>query len=239
MLISSSALYAVVLLPTLSLCSPETKDSEKVPSRVSNTLPTLPWSHRNNKPSRLLKWTTDPQSAWWERALSSRDPKSSQQPLPATPTKCTYLPSETDPVCNHGCICSGSDSSCRSIYFTNLTRPSPRPHYRICTQWKLNHDSQLRYGLQQVGFNITSLPVKCGWQRLQSISELRVGRGKIDVNGTEQLSWGDPAEVLAIEGIMRREYPFVEILVIVATLVGPIFMCFGICSWYLVFDRKK
>jgi hypothetical protein len=99
----------LLLSTTLASSSPASK------TRAS----ALPWTTRK-EPSKLLKWTTDPKHSWWGKKLLSirADPKTS--PLPPTPTKCTYLPSETDPVCNHGCICSSD--GCASIYFANLTR---------------------------------------------------------------------------------------------------------------------
>lgn len=231
MLLSLPNLYTILFLPHLILASPYANNDEKAQaSKTIKSPQVLPWSSRNQAPSLLLQWTTDPKSSWWKRHLLPREDHDNS--LPPTPTHCTYLPSTTDPNCSEGCLCS--DSNCASIFFTNLTRPSPRPSYHVCTQWKLNHDNQLRYGLQQAGFNITKQTTKCGWQRLHSIMELRVGRGKIDVNGTEEWNWGVPEEVEVIEGILKREYPFVEILIICGTLVGPIFMVFGLAGWYRV-----
>jgi hypothetical protein len=69
--------------------------------------------------------------------------------------------------------------------------------------------------------------------------ELRVGRGNVDVNGTDDLPFGDMAEVAKIEEIMRREYPFVEILIILATLVGPIFLFLTSVIWFGWADKPK
>lgn len=70
--------------------------------------------------------------------------------------------------------------------------------------------------------------------------ELRVGRGSIDVNGTEELPWGNMAEVAVIQEVLRREYPFIEIMIIVATLVGPIIGICGLFGWCVVLgDRKR
>lgn len=63
---------------------------------------------------------------------------------------------------------------------------------------------------------------------------LRVSRGSIDVNGTLEFDRGDPEEIGAIEAVLRGEYPFIEILVLCATLVGPIAMLFGLCAWMAV-----
>jgi hypothetical protein len=60
---------------------------------------------------------------------------------------------------------------------------------------------------------------------------MRVGRGSVDVNGTDSQNWGDPEELEVVRGVMRREYPFVEILVICATCVGPIFSFFAMGLW--------
>jgi hypothetical protein len=202
---------------------------------ASKTIETLPWTPRK-EPSKLLRWITDPEHSWWKRNLLRRD--SNTQPAIPTPTKCTYLPSNTDPVCNHGCICG--NSGCAPIYFANLTKPvDNRPVYHVCTPWQLNHQSQLRWGLQQVGFSIVTNHTKCGWMRLSHVTELRVGRGNIDVNGTDELPFGDMAELAKIEEIMRREYPFVEILIILATLIGPIFLCFTSVIWFGWADKPQ
>jgi len=60
---------------------------------------------------------------------------------------------------------------------------------------------------------------------------MKVGRGSIDVNGTDAQPFGDPEELAVVEEVMKREYPFVEILVIVATTVGPIFSFFALGGW--------
>ena len=79
-----------------------------------------------------------------------------------------------------------------------------------------------------------SNPVQCGWQSVKTVSALRVSRGSIDVNGTLQYDQGDPAEIANIEAVLKHEYPFVEILVLCATLVGPICILLGLCSWFII-----
>jgi hypothetical protein len=154
-----------------------------------------------------------------------------------TPTFCSYEPSTTD--CNTGCICS---PSCKSIYITNYTRlaavnakqsnASLGPNYHICTSWELNYPAQISYALQEAGFAILpGKPYKCGWQSWGSVVALRVNRGRIAINGTLQQDHGDPAELEVIRSVLIAEYPFVEILVLCATLVGPIVMGFGLCFW--------
>jgi hypothetical protein len=118
------------------------------------------------------------------------------------------------------------------MYFSNSSKPaSNRPVYHVCTPWQLNHQHQLTNGLIQSGFTIVNNYNKCGWQRLAHITDLGVGRGNIDVNGTDDLPFGDMAELAKIEEVLRREYPFVEILIILATLVGPIFLFFSSIVW--------
>jgi hypothetical protein len=90
-----------------------------------------------------------------------------------------------------------------------------------------------------MGFTIVDNYTKCGWQRLAHITELRVGRGNIDVNGTDDLPFGDMAELAKIEELLRREYPFVEILIILATLIGPIFLFFASIGWFAWAERER
>jgi hypothetical protein len=154
-----------------------------------------------------------------------------------TPTFCSYEPSTTD--CNTGCICS---PSCKSIYITNRTRlaavsaqkpdASLGPNYHICTAWQLNYPDQISYALREAGFAILpDQPHRCGWQKGGSVVAQQVSRGHIDINGTLQYDQGDPAELAVIQSVLRAEYPFVEILILCATLVGPIFMGLGLCFW--------
>lgn len=154
-----------------------------------------------------------------------------------TPTFCSYMPSNSD--CNTGCLCQ---SFCGSIYITNYTRlaavnanepnASLGPNYHICVNWQLNYPAQLSYAFQEAGFAVLpEQPYQCGWQTLGSVSALRVSRGSIDVNGTLEYDQGDPAELAAIFGVLRAEYPFVEILVVCATMVGPLCILLGYCVW--------
>jgi len=156
-----------------------------------------------------------------------------------TPTFCSYEPSQTD--CNTGCICS---PSCKSIYITNYTRlaavnagqphASLGPNYHICTAWQLNYPAQLSYAFQEAGFAILpGQPYRCGWQVWGSVVAMRVNRAGIDINGTLQYDQGDPEELAVIRSVLISEYPFVEIMVLCATLVGPIFMGLGLCVWTL------
>lgn len=55
-----------------------------------------------------------------------------------------------------------------------------------------------------------------------------MSRASIDVNGTLEYDRGNPAEIAVIEAVLRREYPFVEILIICATLVGLTVTVFGL-----------
>lgn len=71
------------------------------------------------------------------------------------------------------------------------------------------------------------------------VSAMRVGRGSIDVNGTLDDPYGIPAELVAIEDVMVAEYPFVEILIICATLVGPIFIFGGAIGWCVYADGNR
>ena len=154
-----------------------------------------------------------------------------------TPTFCSYEPSSTD--CNTGCICS---PGCKSIYITNFTRlaavnaqqPNATlgPNYHICTAWQLNYPAQISHAFQEAGFAILpGQPHQCGWQTGGSVVAHRVSRAGIDINGTLQYDQGDPAELAVIRSVLRAEYPFVEILILCATLVGPIFMGLGLCIW--------
>lgn len=68
---------------------------------------------------------------------------------------------------------------------------------------------------------------------------MRVGRGSIDVNGTLEQQFGDPLELARIEEVMKHEYPFVEIIIICATLVGPIFMFAGMLPWCLWANKER
>jgi hypothetical protein len=193
------------------------------------------WTSRKS-PSALIKWTTDPKHAFWKKWSPSnpsnshnwykRSPTTTPQP---TPTKCTYVPENTDNGCPKGCIC---DTQCASIFFTNFTKPPElRSQYHVCTNWMLNHASQLRYSFQQAGFTLLDKPNICGWQSLQKVSAMRVGRGSVDVNGTATENWGNEQELMVVRGIMEREYPFIEILVICATTVGPVFSFLGLGIW--------
>jgi hypothetical protein len=154
-----------------------------------------------------------------------------------TPTFCSYEPSSTD--CSTGCICS---PGCKSIYITNYTRlaavndrqpdASLGPNYHICTAWQLNYPAQISYAFQEAGFAILpGQPYQCGWQTWGSVVAQRVNRAGIDINGTLQYDQGDPAELAVIQSVLKAEYPFVEILVLCATLLGPIFMGVGLCFW--------
>jgi hypothetical protein len=231
------SLFTILLPCYAAIAESRLGKAKDSPSETTNWTPLLEWS-TPKPPSNLLKWTVDPSNAWWEKhLLRARDPKSKSTQLPPTPTKCSYIPESTQPECPRGCICSSDD--CASIWFTNTSRPEPRPLYHVCTSWKLNHQHQLRAGLEKAGFESTRKPVECGWQKLKFIIELRVARGSIDVNGTEALPWGDMAEVAIIEDVLKREYPFIEILIIVATLVGPIFSLFGWCCWMALWGQRK
>lgn len=155
-----------------------------------------------------------------------------------TPTFCSYEPSTTD--CNTGCICS---TNCKSIYITNFTRLAAvvngqqpdaylGPSYHICTVWQLNYPAQISHAFREAGFAILpGQPYQCGWQTWGSVSAQRVSRASININGTLQYDRGDPAELAVIQSVLKAEYPFVEILVLCATLVGPIFMGLGLCFW--------
>lgn len=185
-------------------------------------------------PSALIKWTTDPEHAFWSNLFNHplqhqhNERAATTTPLP-TPTKCTYVPENTAGSCPKGCICK---TQCAGIYFTNLTKPaSQRSQYHVCTNWMLNHASQLRFGFVEAGFTLLDRPNKCGWQRLNGVSALRVGRGSVDVNGTEMENWGNAGELEVVRGVMEREYPFVEVLVICAMTVGPIFSFLGLGIW--------
>jgi hypothetical protein len=68
---------------------------------------------------------------------------------------------------------------------------------------------------------------------------MRVGRGSIDVNGTVAQQFGDPFEIAKIEEVMKAEFPFVEILIICATLVGPIFMFLGMIPWCVWASKER
>jgi hypothetical protein len=103
----------------------------------------------------------------------------------------------------------------------------------------LNYPSQLHEQLQIEGFEVVKKPVECGWQQISRVSALGVGRGSIDVNGTDEQPWGDPAEIGRIKEVLRREYPFVEILIICATLVGPVFVIFTLSAWCVWANREK
>lgn len=161
-----------------------------------------------------------------------------------TPTFCSYMPSTSD--CYTGCICG---PSCSSIYITNYTllsavnanepNASLGPNYHICVNWQLNYPAQLSYAFQEVGFAVLpGAPYQCGWQQWGSVTALRVSRGSIDVNGTLEFDRGDPDELMLIEEVLNREYPFVEILVLCATLVGPAVMLFGMCAWMAMRPRE-
>ncbi|RDI87510.1 hypothetical protein Vi05172_g2540 [Venturia inaequalis] len=186
-----------------------------------------------NPPSALIKWTTDPNHAFWSHLFppnphAYKKRSETTTPLP-TPTKCTYVPENTAESCPKGCICK---TQCASIFLTNLTNPPHlRSQYHICTNWMLNHASQLRHGFQQAGFTLLDRPSRCGWQRLSGVSALRVGRGSVDVNGTASENWGNGGEIDVLRGVMEREYPFVEILVICAFTVGPVFSFLGLGVW--------
>ncbi|QDS77040.1 hypothetical protein FKW77_006692 [Venturia effusa] len=190
------------------------------------------WTSRN-PPSALTKWTTDPDHAFWSHLFKRSSPHKFEEretttPHP-TPTKCTYVPENTAESCPKGCICK---TQCAGIFFANLTKPvDERSQYHVCTNWMLNHASQLRYGFQRAGFTLLDRPPKCGWQRLSGVSELRVGRGSVDVNGTVAENWGNARELDVIRGVMEREYPFVEILLICAMTIGPIFSFLGLGIW--------
>ena len=80
---------------------------------------------------------------------------------------------------------------------------------------------------------------KCGWQKFEGVTALRVGRGSIDVNGTIDQPHGDPFELARIEAVMKQEYPFVEIMIICATLVGPLFLFGGFLSWCFWAGRDR
>jgi len=82
-------------------------------------------------------------------------------------------------------------------------------------------------------------PNQCGWQTVTTVSSKRVSRGSIDVNGTLEYDQGDPQEIALIEAVLLREYPFVEILVLLATLVGPVCMMFGLCAWAAIKPKKE
>jgi hypothetical protein len=186
------------------------------------------------EPSKLLKYTTDPKHAWWQ--YKRQEPESPSVSSIALPTKCQYVAKNTDKPCSDGCICG---TQCTSIYIWNASRPEPKPQYHICTNWNLNHGYQLRAGFQEVGFQIVPNRTKCGWQRFEGVSAMRVGRGNIDVNGTLDQPWGDPLELAKIEQVMKQEYPFVEIIIICATLVGPVVMFFGLGAWCLWGGRER
>lgn len=186
-------------------------------------------------PSALIKWTTDPEHAFWSHLFKKSSPhlghekRATTTPPQPTPTKCTYVPENTADSCPKGCICK---TQCAGIFFTNLTKPAnQRSQYHVCTNWMLNHASQLRYGFQQSGFTLLDRPNKCGWMRLSGVSALRVGRGSVDVNGTEGENWGNALELEVVRRVLEREYPFVEILVICAMTVGPIFSFLGLGIW--------
>lgn len=83
----------------------------------------------------------------------------------------------------------------------------------------------------EAGFSLLDRPNKCGWQRLNGVSALRVGRGSVDVNGTETENWGNAQELEVVRRVMEREYPFIEILLICAMTVGPIFSFLGLGVW--------
>jgi hypothetical protein len=230
------SLIPIILAGHLAFASFHSNHAGNHASKTVNIQVTQDWGSPK-QPSNLLKWTVDPDHAWWKRhLLEPRNPKVDNTP-PATPTKCTWVPATTEPSCPQGCICSSS--GCASIWFTNMTRAEPRPFYHVCTSWKLNHQHQIRAGLEQAGFQRIGKPVRCGWQKLKFVMELRVGRGSIDVNGTEELPWGDMAEVAVIERVLKREYPFIEILIILATLVGPIIGSFCLCGWCMVLGVRN
>ncbi|KIV98599.1 uncharacterized protein PV09_09616 [Verruconis gallopava] len=217
----------------LTLLGSGAANSEEAPH--ARHLSPVPW-HPSKEPSRLLKWTTDPQHAWWDKALFKRDDTPSQASPVTLPTKCQYVAANTQSACGTGCICG---TSCTSIYIWNQSRPEPRPQYHICTNWNLNHGYQLRAGFQEAGFAIVPNRTQCGWQKFEGVTALRVGRGSIDVNGTEEQPFGDPYELARIEQVMREEYPFVEIIIICATLVGPIFMFAGIGGWCIWAQKDR
>ena len=187
-------------------------------------------------PSKLLKWTVDPEHAWWQKTLHhKRQDRPTETPV-ELPTKCQYVPQNTEKSCADGCICG---TQCTGIYIWNNSRPEPRPQYHVCTNWNLNHGNQLRAGFQEAGFQLIPNRTKCGWQKFEGVTALRVGRGSIDVNGTIDQPHGDPFELARIEAVMKQEYPFVEIMIICATLVGPLFLFGGFLSWCFWAGRDR
>jgi len=111
--------------------------------------------------------------------------------------------------------------------------------YHVHTTWTLNYPAQLREQMHNKGFEIVTDPLPCGWQSITGISRLRVARGKIDVSHTEGQPWGHPEEIRRVEEVMVREYPFVEILVLCATLVGPFVSFFGLLGWWIWAERTR
>jgi len=105
-------------------------------------------------------------------------------------------------------------------------------------KWMLNYPFQLMEQLQNAGFAAVTNPPACGWRTFSHVSALRVGRGSLDVNGTDEQPYGDPAEIGRVEEVLRREYPFVEILILCATLVGPVLTLFALCWWNTWASRK-
>ncbi len=250
----------LVNLVTVSLASPRPEQPTK-PHSVAPTPLSSYQNRQQSSLDRINQLLTSPKHAWWNKVLPKADNphrvavqkiKKRGSDVSAvdttivynltsiilpTPTFCSYKPSTTD--CDTGCICS---PSCKSIYITNYTRlaavnakqpdASLGPNYHICTDWQLNYPAQIRYAFQEAGFAILpGKPHPCGWQTWGSVSAQRVSRAGIDINGTLQYDRGDPAELAVIQSVLKAEYPFVEILVICATLVGPIFLGFGFCVW--------
>jgi hypothetical protein len=114
------------------------------------------------------------------------------------------------------------------VYFINASLPKPHPIYHIRTNWIIHHPAQIKEALRNKGFEIVdnksqlhdNIP-DCGWSRLLSFRATGVQRGYLDVNGTEAQPSGDADIVHRVQEVLHAQYPYVEIVILVATLSYP------------------
>lgn len=130
--------------------------------------------------------------------------------------------------CTPGCLCSCI--TCRHIYFVNESStisPQEQVVYLLRTNWIVYYPQQLRFALREAGLMVIDREtysqrniLKCGWNRVGSYRFLGVKRGYMDVSGFNETSGGERDVLTTVHSIMRQQYPFVELTIILSTTLG-------------------
>lgn len=157
---------------------------------------------------------------------SGFQPNYDSGPDPSWTDSSTPVQSDDDKdsqVCAESCWCGCS--YCYDTFFVDSLQNSSGVFYHVGTVWGIHHRDQLHVGLAEAGFrpatNDTGRIPQCQWTKAMKVYKTGVYRGWLDVQDGRNTT-GDPAALARISAVLQAQYPFVEILIICATVILPL-----------------